>query len=83
MVDAIWDDGEWISWDTINGQIHAHELREQYPHADLELLQLFEDLVDNAEIPFSKFNQFLKYDFILFWMPISAPALPLLFHSCV
>ena len=50
MVDAIWDDGEWISWDTINGQIHAHELREQYPHADLELLQLFEDLVDNAEI---------------------------------
>lgn len=50
MVDEMWDDGEWINWDTINGQIHAHELREQYPHADLELLQLFEDLVENAEI---------------------------------
>ena len=50
MLDGIWDDGEWISWNTINGQIHAHELREQYPHADLELLKLFEDLVENAEI---------------------------------
>ena len=59
MVDAIWDDGEWISWDTINGQIHAHELREQYPHADLELLQLFEDLVDNAEIYYNKTGRYL------------------------
>ncbi len=50
MVDGIWDDGEWITWDTINGQIHAHELREYYPHGDLQLLQLFEDLVDNAEM---------------------------------
>lgn len=39
---------EKTSWNTINGQIHVHELREQYPHIDLELLDLFEDLVDSS-----------------------------------
>jgi hypothetical protein len=46
-VDAIWDDGEWISWDWINGQIEEQELkteqeryeaalRDRYEHTDLQ-----------------------------------------------
>ena len=46
--DAIWDDGEWISWEWINGQIHQQELRERYPNADPILVEIFEDLVYNA-----------------------------------
>jgi hypothetical protein len=46
--DGIYDDGEWISWDWINGQLHQQELRAEYPEADPELAALFEDLVDVA-----------------------------------
>jgi hypothetical protein len=46
--DAIWDDGEWISWDWINGQIQENEFHEKYPDADLELVEIFEELVYNA-----------------------------------
>lgn len=46
--DAIWDDGEWISWEWINGQLHEQELRERYPEASPELIEIFEDLVDIA-----------------------------------
>ncbi len=46
--DAIWDDGEWISWDWINQQIYERELEEQYPNANLELIQVFEELVEVA-----------------------------------
>lgn len=47
-VDGIWDDGEWISWDWINDQIHERELREQYPNASPQLVQIFEELVTVA-----------------------------------
>jgi hypothetical protein len=47
--DGIWDDGEWISWDWINAQLHAQELREQYPHAQPEVVEIFEQLVSAAE----------------------------------
>jgi hypothetical protein len=30
--DAIDDDGEWISWDWINGQLADQELRQEYPN---------------------------------------------------
>ncbi|TDF42520.1 hypothetical protein EYS14_06030 [Alteromonadaceae bacterium M269] len=46
--DAIWDDGEWISWEWINHQLHKQELRERYPNAPLELILVFEELVANA-----------------------------------
>ncbi len=32
MYDGIWDDGEWISWNTINYQINEQELRLKYPN---------------------------------------------------
>jgi len=46
--DGIYDDGEWISWDWINGQLYKQEIRHEYPQVDPELAILFEDLVRNA-----------------------------------
>lgn len=46
MADAIYDDGEWISWEWINGQLHEQELAKEYPHASIEVVQIFEELVD-------------------------------------
>jgi hypothetical protein len=46
--DGIWDDGEWIGWDWINDQLYDQELRESYPNADLELIKVFEELVEVA-----------------------------------
>jgi len=46
--EGIWDDGEWISWDWINQQLYEQELQEEFPKANLELIQVFEDLVNTA-----------------------------------
>lgn len=43
--DAIWDDGEWISWDYINEQLHVQELRAKYPDVSVDLINIFEELV--------------------------------------
>ena len=45
---AIWDDGEWISWDFINEQIEDQERRELFPKGDLQPVRIFEDLVTAA-----------------------------------
>jgi len=49
-VDAIWDDGERISWDWINQQFYQQELRERFPNANPELVQIFENLVTSAQM---------------------------------
>ena len=46
---AIWDDGEWISWRQINSQLAEMELQAKYPKADLTLVPFFEDLLQIAE----------------------------------
>lgn len=46
--DGICDDGEWISWDWINGQIYQQELAETYSSADPDLVEVFEQLVEAA-----------------------------------
>src|SRR4051812_38503390 len=46
--DGVCDDGEWISWDWINGQIYRQELAETYPDTDPELVEVFEKLVEAA-----------------------------------
>ena len=46
---AIWDDGEWISWDEINQQIQYKEWGAKYPNADRSLIPIFEDLISAAE----------------------------------
>ncbi len=48
MTDAIYDDGEWISWEWINGQLHEQDLAKEYPHASIEVVQIFEELVNLA-----------------------------------
>jgi hypothetical protein len=47
--DGVWDDGEWISWDWINGQLHQQERQAQYPKADPEVVEVFEDLISAAQ----------------------------------
>lgn len=46
--DGIWDDGEWISWDYINGQVYEQDRNAQFPPASRELLDMFERLVEVA-----------------------------------
>jgi hypothetical protein len=46
--DGIYDDGEWISWEWINGQLYKQEVQQAYPEVEPELAMLFEDLVENA-----------------------------------
>ena len=46
--EGIWDDGEWISWEWINGQIYKQDLESKYPKADPALSEIFERLVDLA-----------------------------------
>src|SRR5262245_41957647 len=33
--EGIWDDGEWISWDWINGQLADQELQAEYQRASV------------------------------------------------
>lgn len=46
--DGIWDDGEFISWDWINDQLHRQERRDAFPGANAELIDVFDELVDTA-----------------------------------
>lgn len=46
--DGIYDDGEWISWGWINGQLADQELRQEFPKANLQVVNIFQDLVDLA-----------------------------------
>jgi hypothetical protein len=46
---AIWDDGEWISWDSINSHLERAELRARWPNAeDLSQIATFRELLDLA-----------------------------------
>jgi len=52
FTDGIYDDGEWISWDWINGQIYEQDLREYesdlsaaYPKAEPIIVEIFQNLV--------------------------------------
>ncbi|MAD65023.1 hypothetical protein [Haliea sp.] len=46
--DGIWDDGEWISWQWINGNLHEQDIKAEFPHAPLEIIEVFQDLVQCA-----------------------------------
>lgn len=48
-MDGIWDDGEWTSWDEISREIYLRDLQEAFPAADLEVVEIFQDLVDAAQ----------------------------------
>ncbi|NNE87986.1 MAG: hypothetical protein HKN27_07905 [Silicimonas sp.] len=46
---AIWDDGEWISWRSVDSHLERLELEELYPNADVNLVPVLEELVDVAQ----------------------------------
>jgi len=46
---ALWADGEWISWDEIDEQIQFKEWRARYPDADLSVVSIFESLLLTAQ----------------------------------
>ena len=46
--EGIWDDGEFISWDWINGQLARQERANEFPEAVVELTEMFYELVDTA-----------------------------------
>lgn len=46
--DGIYDDGEWVSLDWINGQLYEQDVRAQYPKVGPQLAMLFDDLVESA-----------------------------------
>lgn len=58
--DGIYDDGEWISWEWINGQLYEQEIREAYPKVDHQLAMLFEDLVENAQSYYELTGRYLQ-----------------------
>jgi hypothetical protein len=58
--DGIYDDGEWISWDWINGQLHEQEIQLDYPKVSPELAMLFEELVRNAAEYFAMTGRYLQ-----------------------
>jgi hypothetical protein len=47
--EGIWDDGEFISWDWINGQLYHQELKDEFPNAEPEIVELFHDLISVAQ----------------------------------
>ncbi len=46
--EGIYDDGEWISWNWINQQVYEQDLRREYPAADPDVAEVFENLVELA-----------------------------------
>lgn len=47
--DGIWDDGEFISWDSINSHLDDQELRVGFhPASTVELIRLFKEMVESA-----------------------------------
>ena len=58
--DGIYEDGEWISWDWINGQLYRQEMQQVYPEVEPELSILFEDLVENARSYYNFTGRYLQ-----------------------
>lgn len=57
---GIWDDGEWISWDWIDGQLHDQELQAEFPEADLNIVKVFEDLIYSASEYYELTGRYLQ-----------------------
>lgn len=46
---AIYDDGEWITWTEINSHLDRLEFEARYPSLNLELVPIFQQLLSIAE----------------------------------
>ncbi len=47
-MEHIWDDGDLLDWDEINRHVYLNDLRDDYPHADPEVVEAFHNLVESA-----------------------------------
>lgn len=45
---AIYDDGEWITWTEINSHLERLEFEARFPHLDVNLVPVFQGLLDVA-----------------------------------
>lgn len=45
---AIWDDGEWVSWENINSHLARLEFLDRFPHGNPELSPALRDLISAA-----------------------------------
>jgi len=48
-LDAVWEDGEWISWNWIGEQLCIQDLCRKFPNADPLVIEIFTELVDLAQ----------------------------------
>lgn len=46
---AAYDDGEWITWTEINSHLDRLEFQHRYPHLDVNLVPIFQDLLAVAQ----------------------------------
>ena len=46
---AIYDDGEWITWTEINSHLARLEFEARYPDLEVELVPIFQKLLSTAE----------------------------------
>lgn len=46
---AIYDDGEWITWDEINSHLELLEFEAHFPDLEVELVPIFQKLLSTAE----------------------------------
>jgi hypothetical protein len=46
---AIYDDGEWITWTEINTHLDRLEFEHRYPHLDVNLVPIFQNLLAVAQ----------------------------------
>lgn len=42
---AIYDDGEWITWDEINSHLDRLEFKSRFPNLDVDLVPIFQNLL--------------------------------------
>lgn len=58
--DGIYEDGEWVSWEWINGQLYKQEVKQSYPQVEPEHAMLFENLVENARNYYELTGRYLQ-----------------------
>ena len=46
---AFYDDGEWITWSEINSHMERLEFEARFPHLDVDLVPIFQNLLAVAE----------------------------------
>ena len=46
---AIYDDGEWITWTEINSHLDRLEFEHRFPHLNVDLVPIFQDLLSVAQ----------------------------------